>query len=995
MRKVYLKATMLMVAFTLLSFTNLIAQNISGVVNDENGEPLPGASVLVVGTTNGTTTDFDGNYSIDVTDDQVQDGQFTLSASFMGYKESTITLSSGSDQVWSPSLEPDAAVLEDVVVVGYGVQKKEDKTGAVASIKASELNTGVLTDPIQGLQGKTPGVQISKKGGDPNGGFSIKIRGSSGFGSNTDPLYVIDGVPGADPTSIAPEDIESFNVLKDASSAAIYGSRGANGVILIETKKGNKDGVTTVDFNTYNSMDVVAKRFDLLSASELREYASDTGKNFSDGGADTDWQDEVFRTGHSQSYNLAFSGGAEDFNYRASISHLDFKGVINGSSKSRDIARINMTQKSLDNRLTLSGNLSATIEHNNYVKYDGNGFQDVIFQMIQHNPTDPIYNEDGSYNRSDRFNYSNPVALIDDIQNERDAKRINGNFKADFEIIEGLKAGVNMGYVRNDHESFFFVPSYSEATTTGGEGKREYDNFESKLIESTLSYNNSFSNVHNLNAVVGYSFQEDTKTGFKASGTGPMSDYVESNNLEALSIVGLGGITSFKEENRLISFFGRAAYNYNSKYYVTATLRRDGSSRFGTNKKWGIFPSGSVGWVLSKEDFLSDSEFIDQLKLRAGYGYTGNQEIGNYLSVPYVGIQGTAIDPETGKPIPVFGLTNNANPNLQWESNAELNIGLDFAFLNSRISGSIEYYNKRTYDLLGEYRVPVPPYKHQYIWYNGGEVNNTGIELFLEAFVIDNENLNWKTSFSFSANRQEIIALGDEKFNLDFKETGWIQGPGMVGVASQRVAPGMSFGTFYGYKYAGMSTNGEWLFYDKQGKLKNYDELQRMLKQGDDQRQVLGSALPDFEIGWSNYITLYKNFDMNLVFRAVYGAEVLNVTKMIFGNPSILPTNNALTDAKDLTGVLSDPPIYSDYYIEDGSFIRLENISLGYNFDTDNVNWLRKARLYFNVNNVFVLSGYSGIDPEMDYGDNDNKGIDQYNVYPKTRSFTLGLNVGF
>ena len=971
---------------TFFSLTSLVAQTVTGVVSDENGDPLPGASVLVEGTTNGTTTDFDGNYSIDVSEAA---DTYTLSASFMGYQNSTQSFTNGSDQSWNPQLQPDAALLEDVVVIGYGVQKKSDKTGAVASIKASELNGGVVTDPLQGLQGKTPGVQISKKGGDPNAGYSIKIRGSSGLASGTDPLYVVDGVPGVDPTTIAPDDIESFNVLKDASSAAIYGSRGANGVILITTKRGNSDGSTTVDFNMYSSIDVVAKRFDLLDATQLRKHASDNNLSFSDGGADTDWQDEIFRKGQSQSYNLAFAGGTKDFNYRASVSHLDFKGVITGSDKTRDIARVNMTQKAIDNRLTLSANMSATIEHNNYINYSGNGFTDVIFQTLQRNPTDPVYNADGTYNRVSRFNYANPVALVNEIQNERDAKRYSGNLKADFEIIKGLKAGVNLGYIRNDHESFYFVPSYSESTTTGGEASRSYDNFESRLFESTLSYNNLFDDVHSINAVLGYSYQEDVNTGFKARGEGPVSDLMMSNNLGSLSILKLGDISSYKGENKLISFFGRAAYNYDSKYYITGTLRRDGSSKFGENNQWGIFPSGSVAWNLSNEDFLNDVDFLSSLKLRAGYGLTGNQEIDRYLAVDLVGITGQGINPSTGKPVPVMGQNRNANPDLKWESNSELNIGIDFAIFNSRLSGSFEYYTKRTYDLLAEYQVPVPPYRYDKMFANAGEIKNQGFELFLDAFIVDKENIDWKSSLSFSTNKQEMVSLSNDEYQIEYMDRGWISGPGMVGVATQRIAPGMSFGTFFGYKSAGISTKGEWVFYDIDGNLRTFDQLDP-----NKDKQILGSALPDFEIGWSNYLTIYKNFDMSFAFRGVFGQDVLNVTRMIFGNPAGVPTNNGLVEATEMYGKLKDAPIFSDYYIENASFIRLENITLGYNFDTEKSKILRKARLYFTVNNAFVLTNYSGVDPEMNYGSGE-PGIDQYNVYPKTRSFTLGLNVGF
>jgi TonB-linked SusC/RagA family outer membrane protein len=608
----FFKIISVIVILFLVSFSTKAQTKISGTVTDvSRGELLPGVTIMVKGTTIGTTTNLDGEYSISVTSDAV------LVYSFIGFKSQEIHVN--NQPVINVGLIEDIEKLDEVIVIGYGVQKKRDKTGAVSNVKAAELNGGVLTDPIQGLQGKLPGVVITKKGGDPNGGFSVKIRGSSGLYSGTEPLYVVDGVPGVDPTTVASEDIESFNVLKDASSTAIYGARGANGVIIITTKMGNlKDGESNVEFNSYVSMDNVANKLDLMSASEVRQYVSDNNLDeFIDGGASTDWQDEIYRTGMSQAYYLAFSSGMENSNYRVSISHNDYKGVVRGSNKGRTIGRINVNQKAFDDKLNISAGLSGTIESNKYIKYDGWGTQDVLYQAFRRNPTDPVYDANGDYYETSRaFNYFNPVATINDLQNEREAKRFLGNLKADYEIIKGLTAGVNLAYTRNDHESFYFEPSYTPTTTTNGLGSRSYGNFESKILESTIKYNTVINDNHNLNFVGGYSFQEDISTGFSAYGTDAQSDFVQSNNLSALNSVNAGDISSYKNSNRLISFFGRGVYNYNSKYYFTATIRRDGSSKFGTNHEWGWFPSASVGWNMKEESFLKDVHFLDKFKLR-------------------------------------------------------------------------------------------------------------------------------------------------------------------------------------------------------------------------------------------------------------------------------------------------------------------------------------------------------------------------------------------
>ncbi len=961
--------------------------SISGVIKDKStGETMPGANVLVKGTLIGTSTDFDGNFVIN----DVPAGKVEVEASFVGFLPSSkmVTVVAGQDTKVNFDLDVDAVILEETVVIGYGVQKKSDRTGAVASIKADEMNSGVLTDPVQGIQGKIAGVSVTKKGGDPNAGFDIKIRGASSLATGTSPLYVVDGIPGVDPTTISPEDIESWNVLKDASAAAIYGSRGANGVIIITTKRGTSGtGVreAQIDFDSYLSTEVVANRLKLLNADQIRQYVADNGLNFQDGGSSTDWQDEIYRPGMAQNYSLSITGGDKHSSYRASLSNQDFQGVIIGSQKKRTIGRINIDQKAFDDKLTISAGVSGTFENNDYISYSGNGPNDILYQAFQRNPTDPVRDADGNFYETQRqFNYWNPVALVDQIQNERSAKRFFGFFKADMDIYRGLAAGINIGYTRDDYESFYFEPSTIRLGTSAGYGRRAYGNFESKVLEATLRYVKSFG-MHNVNLVGGYSFQEDLNDGFAAQGTKPFINYSMSNDLSMLQTVNPGDITSYKSTNRLISFFGRGIYNYNSKYFLTATIRRDGSSRFGDNNKWGWFPSASVAWRISSEDFMNSLDFVNNLQLRVGYGITGNQEFENYRAIEYYQSAGNTINFETGEEAILFQFAHNANPDLKWEENAELNIGIDFGLFEDKISGSVDFFQKSTYDLLGQYSVPVPPYPVDRIWANVGEFKVTGVELSVQVYPVRKKNFDWKTNFVFSTYKQDVVSLSNDKFNWSELRTGWLSGRGLVGDLNwtQIVEPGKALGTWYMPEYAGLSQDGKFLFYTAAG------GVTRNLE--DAERRVVGSAQPKFELGWSNYFTFYKNWDMSFNLRAVYGFDVFNTTKLIFGNPIWLPEINVLESALDEAARgLNDNPKLSSYYLEDGSFIRLDNISIGYNLKK--VGPIQNIRLYFTSNNLLTITKYSGIDPEISFSGL-SFGLDQYNVYPKTRTFTFGVKV--
>ncbi len=996
MKTIYKKLLFLLL---FLPLSVLAQSTLSGVVTETpSGLPLPGVNVVVQGSTTGASTDFDGKFQLS----NVKQGDVIV-FSYIGYKETKVTYQNQASL--NVSMQEDANELSEVVVVGYGSVRKKDNTGAVSKVSAENLNQGTLTDPLQALQGKAAGVTITKQGGDPNAGFNVRIRGASGFAAGGGPLFVVDGVRGVDPTTIAPEDILSYDILKDAASTAVYGADGANGVIFITTKRG-KAGKTSVEYSTYIAMDEVANRIKLVSADRYREFTSANNIAFTDNGANTDWQDEIYRTGVSKNHNFAVSGGNETSNYRASISHMDFDGVIKNSDKQRTVARLNLTQKAFDDKLTVDFGMSQTIERNNYIAYQDNRNVDVLFQAFQRLPTDPVYNPDGTYAESNSvFNYYNPVATLNNIQNERDAKRFAGNLALDYILAKGLNAKVSGSYLRNDSESTYFEPTYStfypgQTTATElyrGYGKRSYENWEQSLLEATLTYKATFAESHNLTLLAGYSYRNTGWDGFSAQGRNPLSNQLGADDLQNFEDILLGDSDSYKGERKDIGLFARAMYDYKSKYYITGMIRKDGSSVFGPNNQWGYFPSVQVAWNAANESFIADNiEALNVLKFRGSYGISGNSNIGSYLFQSRVGYSGTGVDPVTGNQTVNFDYLNNANPNLQWDENKEINIGLDFGLFNNRLSGSVEFYQKNLENLLiANNNIPIETNFSSTTYINGGEIENKGIEVTLNANIVKSDNFNWNSTFTYSTNTQKVKALGNGTYDYAFIDVDYISGPGLVGVSTQRMQEGYELGTFFGFEYAGVS-NGRWLVNGNDNQLHFLDDV----SQSDDHKKVIGNALPDFEMGFSNYFS-YKGWDLSLAFRAVVGHDIYNATKMVFGNPDYVGSRNVISEALVLNGTVGGAYQTLDYYLEDGSFIKLDNVNFGYNFRNPIfAKAISNIRIYASANNVFTLTNYSGLDPEVNFsgGNGSNEiyfGTDRYNIYPKTRTFTFGLNVTF
>lgn len=980
---------------------------VKGTIRDKStGETLPGANVLLKGTLTGASADFNGNYVLE----HVAAGSATIEVSFVGYlpQTKTITVNAGKTAELSFLLENDAINLQETLVIGYGVQKKSDKTGAVSHLVADELNQGALTDPIQGIQGKAAGVLISKKGGDPNAGFAVRIRGSAGYDASTTPLFVIDGVPNADPTAIAPEDIESYNILKDAASTAIYGSQGANGVIIITTKKGklaSSPGTkqSKVEFSHRTSFDRVANKFDVMSADGIRDFAKTKLQTallehpnwtvdsiFRDGGANTDWQDEVFRTGINNETHINFYGGDDKSAYYGSIARAQWQGVMRGTEKDRTTAKVNLSHKAFNNKLTLSGNLNTSFENNDYENYGGWGKEDIIYQAISRNPTDPVYDAQGNYDKTQRdFNYENPLAIINMITNTRDAKRYLGSIRADLEITKGLMGSVSASYIRNDHEGTYFRPTGVFASADNGSASRYYSNNYKKLIESTLNYNTSFAEFHNLDVVVGHSWQEEGNDGFSANASNASSPGIGVDNLQSLVDVKWGDVRSYRDEATLIGLFGRVQYNFNSTYYASASLRRDGSTKFGKNNRWGWFPTAALGWNLHNEEFMVGIKWIDQLKLRASYGVSGNQAFAPYLSQAAWSPSGLAINPETGMQVISYQPAWNSNPDLKWERTSEVNIGFDYAFFNSKISGSLEVYQKNTNDLIGQYAVPVPPNLAPRTFANSGSIKNRGIEFYIQSYVVNTKNFSWKTSIVAAHNKSEFTDLGNFVTDANgVRHEGYISGRGMVGddFYLLGIAVGQEVGAFYLPKFITVK-NGKFIYESKSG---GYTDILSEAK-----RYFAGTANPDVELGWSNSLTFMKNWSLDFSFRSLIGNKVYNATKSFFDTPGVAPSLNGMPDVYDWyeKGRTQGATI-ADIYLEDASFLRLDYLTLAYKVNTKKIDWLSDLKVYVVGSNLFTLTGYSGIDPETSI-QGINYGIDQYNVYPKTRSFSIGVNASF
>ena len=985
--------------FFLLCSTVMLAQNkVSGTVVDASGEPLIGVSVLEDGTTNGGITDFDGNFTL-----TVKSGA-KLTFSYVGYTSQTLAAANGM----KVTLQEDNTVLNEVVVVGYGTMRRKDVTSSITTVQAKDLNKGVFSDPASMLQGKVAGLTVTTSG-DPNGTPSITLRGASSLreGAAMQPYYVIDGIPGVDISMVSPDDIESIDVLRDATATAIYGSKAANGVIIITTKTGGKTERTNVSYNGYVAFDKVSKTLDVASANDIRNYVKANGIDYAyDKSANTDWQKEVLRTGVSHNHNLSINGGGAKTKYMASINFMDRQGVVDGSHMNRLNIRSLLSSKVLKERLELSVGLNAMYGKNENMSMgkrdNGNGKegQSVLDAMNYFNPTIPIKNPDGTWSTGDGSANYNPLSIINEDPSETIWKRNQIVAKASLKIIEGLVWNANYSF---DHFQSTFSSYHSHSTQQvpynayNGTANRSTYFGNNHTFETYVNYDQTFAKVHKLALMAGYSWEErNTGDGFGLTVHNFFDDYLKWNQLTyAGAIDGMPAVQSgTKEKIRNISFYGRVSYSYNSRYMLQATIRRDGSSVFADGHRWGTFPSVSAAWNVTEEPFMANQKVFDNLKLRLGYGVSGNAlGFGAYSGVATYGATGTTFV-YNGNSWAILGATKLANPDLKWESTGMFNVGLDYGFLNNRINGSIEFYHKKTKDLIWDYPVSTVIYPFDTIAANVGEITNKGIEFTINFDAIRTKNFNWMTTLNLSHNKNTVDKLSNDKFQTSTFPQG---DPMVAGVSAngytQRVIEGEPLGTFYLYEYAGTGSDGKATYYVRDANGNKTGETTSSPEYKD--RYIAGNAQPKLTFGWNNTLSL-KNWTMTLFFTGVLGNKIYNGSRAHYTAPDFFAggknvLKEFITD-RPYSDNLSNIP--SDRFLEKGDYLRLQTLTLGYTFDKLG-DWLQSLQIYATCNNVFTITGYKGLDPEVRM-DGIDPGVDyRWSTYPHTRTFMAGLRVNF
>ena len=979
----------LFLLLTLLSFslTALAQQKVTGKVKDSSGEPVIGASVVVKGNnTMGTITDFDGNFMLDVPAKSV------LVISYIGYVTQEVpTTGKNSLEI---VLKEDTKTLDEVVVIGYGTQRKGDVTSSVASVKADNFVKGAVKDVGQLIQGKVAGLAITNPNGDPTGSTQIRLRGTNTIGgANTAPLVLIDGIPGELGT-VAPEDVESVDVLKDGSAAAIYGTRGTNGVILITTKQAKGVDINQVEYNGYVSTSLIAKKLDMLNADEFRTLYPDQ-----DHGADTDWIDEISRTPVSHVHNLSLMGGNSKTNYIANLNYASRQGIMKKSDFESFQGRIEVTHRMFDDKLKLKFGLFGK-KNQMESTTNGGSFRGWVYgQATRRNPTDPVRNEDGTWNENvSKFEYENPLALLYEAEGnvKKTQLRYNGNIV--YNPIKDLTLSAVFSYIRdNMNRGYGETLNHISALRDGLAGWSSvgaYTKME-KLMELTAQYNKEIG-AHKFSVLGGYSYNETDFEELWIDNYGFQDDYFGGwHNIGIGSALkdGKANIGSKKTPTNLIGFFGRATYSFKNRYLLMGALRYEGASQlWGTDNAWGLFPSISVGWRITEEAFMKNQKIFDDLKLRVGYGVTGSQPKDPFLGVAMLKYGSYAF--VNGNWIQTIVPASNPNPDLKWEEKKETNIGLDFVSWGGRLSGSIDYYNRDVDGLIYEYGVPTPPNLYNKTMANGGTMRNRGVEVLVTVVPVQNKDFEWSTTGTFSLNSNKLISLSGSIFKSDYDyfNTGTVEYSGQV-ADSHRVQVGESIGNFYGFKVVDVDSEGRWIYEDRNGELVNYKDFTH----APEDKHVIGNGLPKWYAGWNNTLR-YKNFDLNVTMRGAFGFQIINGGRMNYENVKNSRFENRLKSVNDLVfgkHTLSPEvePEFNSYYVEDGDYWKIDNITLGYSFGQVG-KYIKSLRIYGSVLNALTITGYKGIDPEVST-DGLTPGYDTRDRYPSVRSFTFGVNVKF
>jgi TonB-linked SusC/RagA family outer membrane protein len=983
---------------------SMVAQtkSVSGVVKDSKGAPVANVTVTVKGSKTAVATAANGAFTVNAATGA------TLLITAVNFE--TIELKVGEASSYNVVLTEKQTLLNDVVVVGYGKGSRKTLTTSITTIKPDELNRGAISDVGQLLQGKVPGLNITASG-DPNRPAAVILRGASTVNSPQGPFYVIDGIPGADISVIAPDDIASIDILKDASATAIYGNKASNGVIIVNTKRGKK-GSAQVSYNGYIASEKVTGQLEMMNASQLRDFLTKNGSAFTpqdDKAANTDWQkaierDKALSTGH----NLSFSGGSEHGTYSASLNYLKKEGILNNSDLTRYIGRLSMEQYAINDKVKFGITLSNSTSNANDIPYRNT----VLLQSALYLPVSPIKNSDGSYFENlTKSNYYNPVAMMDNAQANNKYTTTIGNFSTQVKLPYGLTYDLSLSYQKfsflsSNYLDKYFTTNYNNMydnpdPTTYGHGlqtfgtngqayRASYQNTNSTL-ETFITWNRKFAD-HVINAVVGYSWQQNinndgvqaSTSNFTVDNTGYLN-FALSNPYAIPSFrINLGG--GGYEKTRFISDFGRINYSYKEKYLLQGSVRRDGGSVFGTNNQWGYFPAGSAAWRISQEDFMQDVKFVSDLKLRVSYGVTGNAFGFNPLTAKFTsGNLGTFY--YNGVLTAAFGPTRAANPDLKWEKVATKNVGVDFTVLKGKLTGSIDVYDKTTTGMIFNYRVDPLLVPAGNIVANGGSMSNKGVELSLTASPVNYKGFTWNTTLNLAHNTNKITSLSNPLFiGGDSVGVGYPEGAGQSGSSLQLLKVGYPLGQFFTFEYAGKNASGVSQYLTGDGK-----SLTTTPSRGTDYR-YMGNAQPKLLLGWTNTFR-YKNFDLNLFIRGVFGNKIFNATRADLFRPSTAQYTNILADAKDESTADFNAYRYSSRFIEKGDYIRFDNGTLGYNLKQFN-QYVKTIRFYVSVNNLFIITKFKGVDPEVNQG-GIAPGIDYNNFYPRTRTVMFGINASF
>ena len=977
-----------------ISFASAQGRTVKGKVTSASEGALPGVNIVIQGTVQGTLTDANGNYTITVPGPEA-----VLMFSFISYTTQAVTV--GNQTTIDVVLVPAVSALNEVVVVGYGTQKKREVTSAITTVKSDDFVKGSVNDPVQLIQGKVAGLSISKPGGDPNGTFDLRLRGMSTIGANLGPLVIIDGVIGGSLDNVDPNDIESINVLKDGSASAIYGTRGSSGVILVTTKRG-KVGTSTIEYNVYATSESVAKNTDVMNAAEWRVLSKETGLG-TDFGASTDWFKAIEQTAITQVHNISMSGGTNQTSYRASVNYHNAQGIMKGTGFEQLNGRINLTQKALNDKFTADLTLGATQKDRQIGNDAAFRYATIFNPTAPITSTDPQYTIYGGYFQQALFDYYNPVAIVNLDSNEEKNRILDLSIKGTYEIVKGLSIDAFYSTELSDKLSGNYADShdYWGGYNRNGLASRTQDNVAVRLFESTAHYTGDVTSSLNLTALGGYSYQDFTYEGFYAQGGNFLTDDFTFNNLAAALDFknGKGTITSYKNSDKLIAFFGRVNLNYNNTYFLMASARYEGSSRFGTANKWGLFPAISGGADISR---LIDVSAIDNLKLRANYGITGNRPSDSYLSLLRLGPSGNFF--YNGTFGPAYSPVSNANADLKWERTGQFDIGVDFSFYKSRLSGSFDFYSKTTTNLLFQYQVPVPPNLFNQAWLNLGKLRSSGLEMTVNYNVIRNSDISYSVTLTPSYNLENVLVSLSGSFNgselkygqQDLDDMG---SPGQNQVPLVRLEEGKPIGQLLALVFNGIDEAGNLTFVDENndGKIDQAD------------RKVIANGLPKFQIGFGNVVS-YKNWDLNVFFRGVFGHHLINSFRGFYEVPDMIASYNLPKSAANMknpvTGVLLNVSsgTLSSKDIENASFVSLDNLSFGYNFNLPKSAQFSKIRLYVAGNRLFYITKYKGVDPEPRYKDSEDlgllnsplvPGVDRRNTWFRTRSFTIGANFVF